>query len=143
MLSTVEKVLFLKTVDLFSAIPGSDLTHIAVVTEEEDLLDGDQFIQQGETGDSLFLIVEGEVEIQVGGTAVATLGERQVVGEMSILDSETRSADCYAKGPTTLLKLRKGEFDDIMAEKPEIARGILKVLTGRLRQKNAAVSQEN
>ena len=142
MLSTVEKVLFLKTVDLFSAIPGSDLTHIAGVTEEEDLLDGDQFIHQGETGDSLFLIIDGSVEVQVGGTTVATLGERQVVGEMSILDSETRSADCVAKGPTTLLKLRKGEFDDIMAEKPEIARGILKVLTGRLRQKNAAVTQE-
>ena len=83
------------------------------------------------------------MEIKLNHTTVATLGERQVVGEMSILDSETRSADCFAKGHTTLLRLRKGEFDDIMAEKPEIARGILKVLTGRLRQKYAAVSQEN
>ena len=137
MLSTVEKVLFLKTVDLFGTIPGGDLTHIAGVTEEVTLLDGAQFISQGENGDALFLIIDGQVRVHVQQVGdVAALGERQVVGEMSILDSELRSADCFAVGETTLLKLRKAEFDDIMAEKPEIARSIIRVLTSRLRSKN-------
>ena len=59
---------------------------------------------------------------------------------MSILDAEPRNADCFASGNVTLLKLRKAEFDDIMAEKPEIARGIIKVLTDRLR---AAVASKD
>ena len=50
MLSTVERVLFLKSVDLFSAIPGNDLARIAAVTEELHLEEGEQFIRQGEHG---------------------------------------------------------------------------------------------
>ena len=56
------------------------------------------------------------------------------------MDAEPRNADCFASGNVTLLKLRKAEFDDIMAEKPEIARGIIKVLTDRLR---AAVASKD
>jgi len=139
MLSTVERVLFLKSVDLFSAIPGNDLARIATVTEEMHLEEGEQFIRQGEHGDELFLIIEGSARVHVRGIGdVATLGERQLVGEMSILDAEPRNADCFASGNVTLLKLRKAEFDDIMAEKPEIARGIIKVLTDRLRTATAA-----
>ena len=139
MLSTVERVLFLKSVDLFSAIPGNDLARIASVTEEMHLEEGEQFIRQGDHGDELFLIIEGSARVHVRGIGdVATLGERQLVGEMSILDAEPRNADCFASGNVTLLKLRKAEFDDIMAEKPEIARGIIKVLTDRLRTATAA-----
>ena len=139
MLSTVEKVLFLKSVDLFSAIPGNDLARIATITEELHLEEGQQFIHQGETGDTLFLIIEGEARVHVRGVGdVATLGERQLVGEMSILDAEPRNADCFAKTELTALQLRKAEFDDIMSEKPEIARGIIKVLTARLRHATAS-----
>ena len=139
MLSTVERVLFLKSVDLFSAIPGNDLARIAAVTEELHLEEGEQFIRQGENGDALFPIIEGSARVHVRSIGdVATLGERELVGEMSILDAEPRNADCFAQGNVTLLKLRKAEFDDIMAEKPEIARGIIKVLTDRLRIATAA-----
>jgi CRP/FNR family cyclic AMP-dependent transcriptional regulator len=138
MLSTVEKILFLKSVDLFCTLPGNDLAHIAMVTEEIDVEDGEQFIVQGEQGDALFLVIDGSVRIHVRGVGdVATLGESDMVGEMSILDSEPRTADCFASGQTTLLKLRKGEFDDILSERPEIGRGIIKVLTERLRTANA------
>ncbi|MEW5855501.1 MAG: cyclic nucleotide-binding domain-containing protein [Myxococcota bacterium] len=133
MISTVEKVLFLKGVDLFSAIPGEDLSQIAQIADEVELDLGETIFKEGDLGDSLYLIVSGKVRIHRGDTEIAVLGERQVFGEMALLDSEPRSASVTALTDVTLLRIHQEDFADILAEKSEIAQGIIKVLTRRLR----------
>ena len=137
MISTVEKVLFLKSIDLFSQIPGEDLAQIAQITDEVQHEEGDEIFAEGDPGDSLYFILEGHVQVIIGGEEVAELGERQVFGEMSLLDSEPRSASCSAATDLTLLRITRDDFDEILAEKAEIAQGIIKVLTRRLRKTNA------
>lgn len=133
MISTVEKVLFLKGVDLFSAIPGEDLSQIAQIADEVELESGETVVKEGDHGDSLYLIVSGTVRVHRGATEIATLGERQVFGEMALLDSEPRSASVTATTDVTLLRIHQEDFADILAEKSEIAQGIIKVLSRRLR----------
>ncbi len=133
MISTVEKVLFLKGVDVFSALAGEDLARIALVTEELHRGAGEDVLREGEPGDSLYLVVDGRVEVRKGGRPVAELGEREVFGEMAVLDPAPRSATVRTLTPVTLLCLRREEFLDLMAEKHEIARGVIQVLTRRLR----------
>lgn len=133
MISTVEKVLFLKSIDLFSQIPGEDLAQIAQITDEVHYEEGDEIFREGEPGDSLFLVIEGKVRVHRGGQSVAELGQRQVFGEMALLDSEPRSASVSAVSDLTLLKIARDDFNEILAEKAEIAQGIIKVLTRRLR----------
>jgi CRP-like cAMP-binding protein len=133
MISTVEKVLFLKSIDLFSQIPGEDLSQIAQITDELHYEEGEQICREGDPGDSLYLIIEGRVRVHRGDHGIAELGERQVVGEMALLDSEPRSASVTALSPLTLLTLVRDDFNEILAEKAEIAQGIIKVLTRRLR----------
>jgi CRP-like cAMP-binding protein len=133
MISTVEKVLFLKGVDLFSAIPGEELSQVAQIAEEVDIEAGETIIQEGDLGDSAYLIVNGKVRVHRGAVEIAVLGERQVFGEMSILDSEPRSASVSALTDVALLKIHHDDFTDILAEKSEIAQGIIKVLLRRLR----------
>ncbi|MBI5495898.1 MAG: cyclic nucleotide-binding domain-containing protein [Deltaproteobacteria bacterium] len=133
MISTVEKVLFLKGVDLFSAIPGEDLSQIAQIADEVEMDSGETIFKEGDLGDSLYLIVSGKVRIHRGDKEIAVLGEKQVFGEMALLDSEPRSASVTATTDVSLLKITQEDFADILAEKGEIAQGIIKVLTRRLR----------
>ena len=71
MLSTVEKVLFLKSVDLFSKIPGEDLAQVAGIAQEVTFENEELIIQEGEMGDSMFLIIDGEVLVHREGTQIA------------------------------------------------------------------------
>ena len=133
MISTVEKVLFLKSIDLFSQIPGEDLAQVALISGEENREQGDEIFAEGEAGDALYLVLDGKVRVHRGDRVIAELGERECFGEMAILDAAPRSATVSALANTNLLKITREDFQDIMSEKPEIAQGVIKVLTRRLR----------
>ena len=134
MISTVEKVLFLKSIDLFHALPSEELAQIAEIAEEVPFGSGDPVFTEGETGDALYLVVEGAVRVHRGDKQLAQLGERDVFGEMAVLDSEPRSASVTVIDDAVLLKIGRDDFRDILGERPEIAMGVMKVLTYRLRE---------
>lgn len=136
MISTVEKVLFLKGVDLFKNIPGEELSHIAQITDELECAPNQTVFNEGEQGDAMYLIVDGKVKVHSGEHVFAELGHNQCFGEMSILDAEPRSASITALTDLILLKIQREDFTEILAEKPEISQGIMKVLTRRLREAN-------
>lgn len=133
LLSTVEKVLFLKSIDLFSQIPGEDLAQVALIATEETREQGEEIFAEGESGDALYLVLEGKVRVHHSDRVIAELGERECFGEMAILDAAPRSATVTAVDNTNLLKISREDFQEIMSEKPEIALGIIKVLSRRLR----------
>lgn len=133
MLSTVEKVLFLKSIDLFSQIPGEDLAQVALISTEEMREEGEEIFTEGENGDALYLVLDGKVRVHKDNRVIAELGERECFGEMAILDAAPRSATVTTLSDTNLLKITREDFQEILSEKPEIALGIIKVLTRRLR----------
>ena len=63
MITTVEKVLFLKSIDLFRAMPSEELAQIAEIAEEQPFAAGDPVFAEGEPGDALYLVVEGTVRV--------------------------------------------------------------------------------
>jgi CRP-like cAMP-binding protein len=133
MISTIEKVLFLKSVDLFSQIPAENLAQIVKIAREV-YFDQDQYIiKQGEIGNCLFLIIEGEVKVLTDNDEIARLGKKECVGEMSILDSEPRSASVIAVTDVVLLKINQEDFYEMISERPEVAQGVITMLTRRLR----------
>lgn len=134
MLSTVEKVLFLKTIELFSQIPGDDLAQVALIATEETREDGEDIFTEGDVGDALYLVVAGRVRVHRGEREVVELGERECFGEMAILDAAPRSATVTALVESQLLKISREDFQEIMTEKPQIGMGIIKVLSRRLRE---------
>jgi len=133
MITTVEKVLFLKSVDLFRALPGEELAQIAEIAEEQPFAAGEQVFAEGEPGDALYLVLEGTVKVHQSQRQLAHLGVRDVFGEMAIVDSEPRSASVTAVQDAVLLKIARDDFRDILLERPEIGMGIIKVLSRRLR----------
>ena len=133
MITTTERVLFLKGVELFAKIPGEDLVQVARIATEVLFETGETVMEQGEIGDCLFLIIEGTVRVANGDVEIARLGRNECVGEMSILDSEPRSASVYALNEVVALKISHDDFYDMMDEHAAIARGIITTLTHRLR----------
>ncbi len=133
MITTVEKVLFLKSIDLFSQIPGEDLAQVALISTEEAREQGEEIFAEGEAGDALYLVLDGKVRVHKQDRVIAELAERECFGEMAILDAAPRSATVTAVQDTNLLKISREDFEEILAEKPEIALGIIRVLSRRLR----------
>ena len=97
-------------------------------------------------------ILQGEVLALVGpsGAGKSTLlrllnflEERDVFGEMALLDPEPRLASVTAVEPTRLFRLDQSPFYQLIAERPEVASGIIRVLTRRLRNRVRDISELN
>lgn len=134
MLTTVEKVLFLKSIDLFSQIPGEDLAQVALIATEEQRDNGEDIFIEGDVGDALYLVLDGKVRVHRQDKTIAELGERECFGEIAILDASPRSATVTALSDVALLKIAREDFEELLQEKHVIAQGIIKVLTRRLRE---------
>ena len=133
MITAVEKVLFLKSVDLFRGLRGEELATVAEIAEEQPLSAGEAVFAEGEPGDALYLVIEGVVRVHKGGRQLALLAVRDVFGEMAVLDAEPRNASATVVKDAVLLKIGRDDFRDILQERPEIGIGVLQVLSRRLR----------
>ena len=134
MYTTLEKTLFLKGVTLFKDIPGEEVAHIAQITDTINLESNEIVFEDGDPGDSMFIIVDGEVRIHKEGKEIATLGDSEFIGEMAILDQEPRSASATTQEETVLLRISGEDFFDLMGSRMDIVQGIMRVLTMRLRE---------
>jgi HEAT repeat protein len=136
----IERVMTLKTVDIFSETSDNILHYIASLLQEQRFDAGEMFIKKGEMGNCLYVIVEGKVRVHDGDHTLAYLSSRQVVGELSLLDPEPRSASVTTEVETLMLRLDQDDFFDLMADRIEIARAALSVLCKRIRNQNALLA---
>ncbi len=133
MLSTIEKVITLKTASIFAGTPDEILAEVASLLEEVELKEGETIFEKGDAGDSMYIIVDGQVRVHDGGRTLNYLGEGDVFGEMAVLDPEPRLASVTAVEDTRLFRLDQEPFYELMDERIEVARGIIHVLSQHLR----------
>lgn len=110
---------FLQKTLLFSQLPEADLRPLAEAMDFARVDPGTWIIREHERGESLFVILDGKVEVLKENEAgepqcVATLGRGDVFGEIDLLDQVPRTASLRALEPTELLTLRKTDFDGIL-----------------------------
>ena len=134
MLLTIERVALLRRVDLFAGTPDRVLAGVARVLEEVEVPAGARLIEAGAVEDWLFVVADGELEV-VRGEHRIPVAAGGVVGELAVLDPQPRTADVYARTPALVFRLRKPAFDEVMATRPEIARGVVRELVRRLRER--------
>ena len=137
----MKKTLLLKSVDLFENIPGELLSKISQISSAKNY-DKDEFIfNEGDSGDSLFIVLNGEIIIKKGEKIIAKLERGASLGEMALLDNETRSADALASKDSTLLKINQDIFYELMESNADIMKQIIKLLTSRIREANSKLEQ--
>ena len=135
----IEKILVLKSVPMFAETPENVLSGIAEIMREQRADRGEVIFKEGELGDCLYIIYDGEVSIHNGNQQLAKLGSREIFGELAMLDPEPRSATATASQDTLLFRMDKEDFDDLVDTRPEIAHGMLNILAKRIRNQNKLI----
>jgi CRP-like cAMP-binding protein len=106
--------------------------------------DGEVIVQQGESGDCMYVIQQGEVEVlhKAGREQqqLAVLGEGDFFGEMAIFDQAQRSATVRALGDVRLLTVDKATFLRRIAEDPSLAFRVVQKMSHRIRELNAELA---
>jgi HEAT repeat protein len=136
MLSLIEKVIFLKAVSIFSETPEDILAELASILTELQAKPGETILEKGETGSSLYIIVDGQVQVHDGEQNIGILEIGDVFGELALLDTGPRSASVTILKNARLLRLDQDVFYELMADRVEVAKGIIRVLVQRLRTLN-------
>lgn len=144
-LTNMEKITFLKESPFFAALPLEELYHIALSVQEESVPEGTTVIEQETLGDKMYIVVAGQLEVRRfddgggdEGLRVAELGDKQVLGEMSLLDNEPRSASVISLTECRLLSLERGDLERILRRYSSIAFSMMRILSRRLRTTMAA-----
>lgn len=132
-LSTIEKVLILRSTDLFSQVPDEDLAEIAPFLESVYLDPGEVVIREGEVGHELYILVTGEVKVEREGVELSMMSEGAVFGDLAALDPEPRAATVTATTPTHALALSNEHLLGLFESNVEIAAGVIATLVRRLR----------
>ncbi|MDY6933890.1 MAG: cyclic nucleotide-binding domain-containing protein [Spirochaetota bacterium] len=133
MLSLIEKITFLKENALFSGLQINELIHISNITQEIEVPKDRVIIKQGEIGDELFIILEGEVEVYTRDRVLSRLNSGSCIGELSIIDKEPRSASVKTMEKTRFLSIKRNDFLLTLKENPTISINIMQLITHRLR----------
>ncbi len=138
-LTTIEKMMLIRQVPIFSELAADDLEELATVVEERRVDKGRDLFREGDPGDAVYLIVKGRVSVFIGGDGtrpervLSELGPGACIGEMAVLDASPRSATVRAIERTRTLRVPGEGFKRVMTERPEMSQAIVAELVKRMR----------
>ncbi len=108
--------------------------------------DGENLCREGDPGEHMFVIQQGQVEVIVRHdgreTSLAVLGPGSIIGEMAIFEREPRSATVRARGEVLALTVDKKNLLRRVAEDPTLAFRLIQTLSGRVRELNRALVRQ-
>jgi CRP-like cAMP-binding protein len=131
----------LTEVGLFSRCTKRERQTIARHAQTAELPTGTDLVREGEPGDALFLILEGEAVVRREGHDVGRVGPGSHFGELAILDGAPRSATVVAATDVKVAVLGIRMFRTLLREFPELAEQLLIGLAGELRKAQAQVQE--
>jgi CRP/FNR family transcriptional regulator, cyclic AMP receptor protein len=105
-------------------------------TDFESFSQGDIIFKEGDPGDVMYAVIEGEVDIKVHGDPVYTVGPGEVLGEMALIDRKPRSASAVARTACKLVVIDDKRFTFLIQQTPMFVTQIMKVMADRLRMMN-------
>ncbi|MFT3705985.1 MAG: cyclic nucleotide-binding domain-containing protein [Agriterribacter sp.] len=137
----IERALLLKSLSIFSNTPEPIFAEIATLMEEEEVPVGSDIVTEGKPGSCMYIIYKGSVSVHTQKKELATLHEKDFFGELSLLDTEARSATVTATADCILFRIDQEPFFDLLEQRPEVLKGIIKILCNRLRAANKQISE--
>jgi CRP-like cAMP-binding protein len=140
-----DEVELLRRVPLFAGVAPSKLKLLAFTSDRVSYREGDVLFKQGDPGDAAYVVLSGTADILVeaGGDSikVATLESNSIIGEIAILCDVARTATVKASAPLETLRIKKDQFIRLLAEFPEMAVEIMRVLADRLSRTTLELSE--
>jgi CRP-like cAMP-binding protein len=132
-LSTIEKILFLKSVDIFAHTTIEELGRIATLTQEVRFKAGETIFREGEPVEALYLVLKGRVMVEKSGVKIREIGEKETFATVAALDLEPAAHTVKALEPLHALKLNALDFHEILAQDYALVRSVFRVLSRLIR----------
>jgi CRP-like cAMP-binding protein len=142
MADTIE---LLRNAPIFKDLDDAELAEVAEICKEERHESGAYVFREGEPGNRLYIIAEGEVRISrdvpgSGEEALAVLKPGAIFGEMAVFERSERSTHAISNGGTTALTISRADFEMLLDFNREMAYKVLwavvRLLSSRLRSTN-------
>ena len=128
-----------RSVPIFSACSNAELAEVDRVADEVHVEAGRTIMTQGDLGQELAVVIEGQVEVVKDGTPIATLGPGSYFGEIALLDSLTRTASVIAVTDVVLEVIDRRGLNTLLDDVPSIARSLLAGVSQRLAELEGGV----
>lgn len=138
-MSTADATSLLAQSRLFRSVEAEGLSRLAERATVRKYRKGEPIFRQGDSGDTLCLIVEGLVRVFVTSSdgnemGLVTLGASETFGELAALDGGVRSASAEAVEPTTVLLLSRQALLDVLRDRPALMAGFLQSIGALVRR---------
>jgi len=139
-LSTIDKMLFLKRISMFSGMTPEQLRVLTSHMEEQHFLPGEVIMYEGDFSQELYVLVSGRVRIAKDYSGphertLAVLTQGDFLGDMAIFENAPRSATAVTEEEAELLVLSPEKFKQTIYQKPDMAFEIFRELSARLRRR--------
>lgn len=131
----------LQSFPIFSALSAESLSELAQGMREQHWGPGQLIFSRGDAGDQMFAVLAGRIRLVLANArgreiVLRTLGPLDILGEMSLIDGEPRSADATAAEATTCLVLPRARFETLAGRRPDIGMAMARHLCSHLRRTN-------
>lgn len=129
----------LRKVPLFGQFAPPDLDRVAEIARERSYPRNSVILFEDDPGDALYVVAQGQVKVVLIGedgreVILSVMGEGEFFGEMALIDDEPRSAHVIAMEDSSLLVIRREDFQDLLQQTPGIGLVLLRELSRRLRR---------
>lgn len=131
----------LKKVDFLKDLPG--LESLAEKCRVANLSPNDFLFKEGETGESMFVITEGCLEVIKENRTIALRSEGEYIGEMALLGNQTRSASIKASSNVKAIEIKKNIFKNFLTSNPEALLPLVKTLALRSKEELEILASDN
>jgi CRP-like cAMP-binding protein len=142
MLTSVDRLLFVRGVPIFKELRDDFLVRLASIMDELAFPPKHTIFTKGQEGRSLYIVVSGRVKVHIGNRELARLEKGSCFGEMSLFDAEPRSASVTTLDACECLVLTQQQLYEAIDETPGIAVNIIRLLSRRTRELNAKLNAQ-
>ena len=125
-LAKIEKVLHLRSVDLFSNCSAEEIIRITAISGERLFEPGEVIYRANDPPDALYSIVAGAVALQSDNGESRDVGQRQTFGVREILSGRLRTMTATASEPTVALAIEADDFFDLLANNIDIVKALFR-----------------
>lgn len=136
MLTSVDRLLFVRAVPIFRELRDDFLVRLASIMDELSFPANHRIFKEGEEGRALYIVVSGRVRVHLRSQNLTTLEKGTCFGEMSLFDAEPRSASVTTLTSCDCLMLTQQQLYEAIDETPGIAVNIIRMLSRRIREIN-------
>jgi putative ABC transport system ATP-binding protein len=137
----------LRSITIFAGLDTPRLRLLAFTSEHARFEAGETLFRQGEDSDAAYVIISGAADILIdtdhGPVVISQVSENVIIGEMGIVTGDPRSATIMARTELVALRLRKEVFLALMAEFPQMALSVTRLMVKRLQNNLTAISRSD